>query len=87
MCGVESLEISKVVQTVLARLMEFKYGTGLLALCGWGAGRVGKGAMASAHPDARHFSLSLYTTDAFQAAPLVLELRWSESESVHVPAL
>ena len=36
LCGVESLEISKVVQTVLVRLMEFKYGTGLLALCGEG---------------------------------------------------
>ena len=39
-----------------------------------------KGTMASARLDARHFSLSLYTTGAFQAAILVLELRGSESE-------
>ena len=32
--------------------------------------------------DARHFSSSLYATDAFQAATLVLELRGSASEKV-----
>ena len=30
--------------------------------------------------DGRHFSFSLYTTGAFQAATLVLELRGSKSE-------
>ena len=30
--------------------------------------------------DVRHFSVSLYTTGAFQVATLVLELRGSESE-------
>ena len=38
-------------------------------------GRLGKGTMASAYLDARHFSSSLYATSAFQAANLVLELR------------
>ena len=58
--------------------------------CGsvWGGFR--KGMMASAllfiwekaipQLDAGHFSSSLYTTGAFQAASLVLELRGSESE-------
>ena len=36
--------------------------------------------MASAHLDARHFSFSVYTIGAFQAATPVLELRVSESE-------
>ena len=54
-------------------------GTMFLGQGAWfGAGRVGKGAMASAHPDARHFSLSLYTTGALQAGNLGLELRGSE---------
>ena len=39
-----------------------------------------KETRTSAHLDARHFSSSLYTTDAFQAATLVLELRMSEPE-------
>ena len=39
-----------------------------------------KGTMASARPDARHFSLSKYATGDFQAVILVLELRGSESE-------
>ena len=38
------------------------------------------GTMASAFLDARHFSSSLCTTGAFQAATLVLELRGSESD-------
>ena len=48
------------------------------------ASSVGKGfskeTMASAHPDARHSSFSLYASGAFQALTLVLELRGSESE-------
>ena len=43
-------------------------------------GGLSKGTMASACPDVRHFSLSLYTTGALQAATPVLELRGSESE-------
>ena len=39
-----------------------------------------KGTMASARPDARHFSLSKYATGALQDATLVVELRGSESE-------
>ena len=38
------------------------------------------GTKASAHLDAIYFSSSLYATDAFQAATLVLELRGNESE-------
>ena len=38
-----------------------------------------QGTMASACPDARHFSFSLYNNGAFQAATLVLELRGSQS--------
>ena len=43
-------------------------------------GGLSKGTMASACPDARHFSLSLYTTGALQVATLVLELRGNVSE-------
>ena len=55
-----------------------------------------KGTMASACPfsrrklspsfwlDTRHFSSSPYATGAFQAATLVLKLRGSESELIHV---
>ena len=74
---VESLGISKVGQTVLARLMESQIWHQLASL--WGEG-FRKGTMALACLDARHFSFSLYTTGAFQAAMLVLELRGSESE-------
>ena len=42
-------------------------------------GGLSKGTMASVHLDARHFSFSLYTTGAFQAATPVLELRGNES--------
>ena len=76
---VESMGISKVGQTVSARLMESQI---------WHqpAGSVGGGfrkwTMASAHLDARHFSVSLYATGAFQAATLVLEHRGSESDYV-----
>ena len=47
-----------------------------LCMGGW----LSKGTMAGAHPEARHFRLSLYTPAALQAATLVLELRGSESE-------
>ena len=64
-------------RTVLARMMEPQI---------WHPppssmrGEFRKGTMASACLDARHFSFSLYTTSAFQAATSVLELRGSESE-------
>ena len=45
-------------------------------------GGLSKGIMASAYPDARYFSLSLYATGTLQAATLVLELRGSEPECV-----
>ena len=41
-----------------------------------------KGTMPSAHLDSRHFSFSLYTIGAFQAATPLLELRGNESEWV-----
>ena len=73
----ESPGISKVGQTVLARLMESQIWHQLSGSIGGG---FRKGTMDSAHLDARHFSLSLYTTGAFQAATLLLEPRGSESE-------
>ena len=75
--GGEPLWISKVGHTVLARLMEFQIWhqpTSSLR------GELSKGTMASACPNARHFSLSLYATCALQAATPMLELRGSESE-------
>ena len=74
--GAESLGIYKAGQTVLARLMESQIWHQLAVSV---RGGFRKGTMASAHLDARHFSFSLYTTGAFQAATLVLELRVSES--------
>ena len=69
---VEPLCISKLGHTVLARLMEsqiWHQPTGSVR------GGFSKGTMTSGHPDARHFSLSLYTTGDLEAATLVLELR------------
>ena len=43
-------------------------------------GRFRKGTMTSVLLVARHSSLSLYATGAFQAITLVLELRGNESE-------
>ena len=59
--------ISKVGHTVLTRLMESQIEHKLTSSVG---GRFSKGAMASTRLDARHFSFSLYTTGAFQAATL-----------------
>ena len=73
--GAKSLGISKAGQTVLARLMESQIWHQLAGSMG---GAFRKGTMASAHLDARHFSLSLYTTSALQAATLVLEVRENE---------
>ena len=79
--GVEPLWISKVGHTVLARLMASQIWYQLVgSVAWWLCGGFRKGAVTSAHPDARHFSFSLYATGAFQAATLVLELRGSESE-------
>ena len=65
--------------TVSARLMESQIWHQLIGSV-WGG--LSKGTIASARLDVRHFSFSLYTTGAFQAATLVLELRGSESEQV-----
>ena len=48
--------------------------------CQFCGGGFRKGTMASAHLDARHFSVCLCTTGAFQAATPVLELRGSAPE-------
>ena len=66
--------ISKVAQTVLAQLMECQIWHQLASSVEEG---FSKGTMASALLDARHFSFSLYTTAAFQAATPVLELQES----------
>ena len=73
----ESMVISKLGQTLLARLMESQIWHQLAASV---EGGFRKWTMASARLDARHFSFSQYTTGAFQAATPVLELRGSESE-------
>ena len=75
--GLESLEIFEVGQTVLDRLMESRIWHQLAGSVG---GNFRKGTMASVHLDTRHFTFSLYTTGAFQAATLVLKSRRSESE-------
>ena len=77
MGGAEPLGISKVGQTVLARLMESQIWHQFISPLGVG---FRKGTMDSAHLGDRHFSFSQYTTGAFQAATLVLELRASGSE-------
>ena len=70
--GREPLGISRVGQKVSVMLMESQIWHQPASSVGGG---FRKGTMASACLDARHFSLSLYTTGAFQAATLVLELR------------
>ena len=75
--GAECLGISRADQTVLARLNKSQVWHQLIGSVG---GRFSKRTMASTHLDARPFSLSLYTTGAFQAVILVLELRGNESE-------
>ena len=75
--GAESQGISQVGQTVSARLMESQIWHQLASSVGV---EFSKGTMASACPDARHFTFSLYTTSVFQAATLALDLRGSESE-------
>ena len=74
---VESQGIPKEGQTVLSRLMEYQIWHQLAGSVGRG---FRKGTTASALLDARPFSFSLYTTGAFQAVTLVLELRVSKSE-------
>ena len=74
--GAESLGVSKVGQTVLARLMESQ--TWHRLACSVGRG-FRKGTMASICLDARHFTFSLYTSGVFQATILVLELGVGES--------
>ena len=76
--GAESLGISNVGQSV-SQVDGISDMAPACWLCSRG-GRVRKGTMASAGPDARHFSPSLYATGAFQGATVGLELRGSESE-------
>ena len=93
MDGAESLGISKVGQTMLARLMESQIRCHLFVALWWGG--LSKETMATAwslefclggscslstHPDARLFSFSAYATGALAATALVLEP--GESESV-----
>ena len=73
--GLEPLWISKVGHTVLVRWVESQMWYQPTS-SGWGG--LSKGTMASACPDASHFSISLYTTGAFQAASPMLELRGYE---------
>ena len=63
--------------SMLARLMESQIWHPPVGSVGGGCRR---GTMASACLNARHFNFFLYTTGAFQAAALVLELRGSETE-------
>ena len=79
--GIESLGISRVGQTVLARLMESQINTALTcSVCVSVGEGLRKRTMVSVHLDARHFNFSQYATGAFQAATSVLELRGSKSE-------
>ena len=75
--GAESLRISKVGHTVLARLMESQI-RHQLAGSVWGGFR--KGTMASARRDVRHLCLPWHATGALQAATLLSEPKGSESE-------
>ena len=73
----EPLWFSKVGHTVLAMLMESQIWHQSIGSVGrW----LNKGTMALAGLDARHFSFSLHTTGAFQAATPLLELRGNKSE-------
>ena len=72
--GVEPLWISKVGHTVLTRVMESQIMAPAYQLC---EGGLSKRTMASACPHTAHFSLSLCTTGALQAATLKLKLRGS----------
>ena len=88
----KSQRISRVEQTVLARLMDshiWHPPASSVALLGVGsemgqwpllAFLSGRKLSPSSCLDARHFSSFLYATSAFQAAILVLELRVSESK-------
>ena len=82
--GVEPLWISRVGHTVLGRLIGSQiWHQPIYMALALLRGGLSKGTMASAHPDARHFSVytfSVCTTGALQAATLVLEPRGSESE-------
>ena len=71
----ESLGTFKASQTVLARLMDSQIWHQLTCSIGGG---FRKGILASACLDAQYFSFPLCTTDSFQAATPVLELRGSE---------
>ena len=64
---------------MLARLMESQIWHQLASSVGEG---FRKGTMASTCLDARHFTFSLCTTGAFQAATPVLELTGGESVKV-----
>ena len=88
----ESQGISRVAQTVLARLKEtqiWHLPASSVALLGEGSEKgqwplptflSGRKLSPSSHLDARHFTFFFYATGAFQAAVPVLEVRQSESE-------
>ena len=67
---VQSLDISKVSQIVLSRLVESEMWHQLAGSVGGG---FREGTMASTCLDARHFSVSLYGAGTFQTTP-ALEL-------------
>ena len=94
--GTESQGISEAGQMVLARLMGSQiWHPPASSVAMWGGG-LSKGRQPRptflserklsprSHLDARPFSSSPYATGAFQAATLVLKLRGSESELIHV---
>ena len=68
--------MSKVGHTVLARLLESQVKHQPTSSVG---GELSKGFKTSTRPDARHFSVSLYTAGALQAASSVLEPIGSKS--------
>ena len=90
--GTASQGMSRVRQTVLARLMKSQIWQWLSSSYAvWGVGSekgqwllpaflTERKLSSSSHLDTRHFSSSLYISGAFQATTLVLELRQSESE-------
>ena len=94
--GTESQRISRVGPTVLARLMEslIRHPPAGSVVCRRKSSEKrlwplptflsGRKLPPSSHLDARHFSSSLYVTGDFQAATLLLELKVSESDLVHV---
>ena len=92
--GTESQGISRVGENSVSQVDGVSDMAPACQLCDSVGGGLRKGTMAIAHLfvwekavpyphshlDTRPFSSSLYATGAFQAAPQVLERRWTESE-------